>query len=71
MRDRLARFRQINIGQSHHHHDALEFSNGEIVLVTDLKPGQRATVLQLPVSPEIEKPKAPEPTTPHEVARIV
>jgi hypothetical protein len=71
VRDRLARFRQINVGQSHHHHDALEFSNGEIVLVTDLKPGQRATVLQLPVSPVIEKPQAPEPTTPYEVARIV
>jgi hypothetical protein len=32
------------------HHDALEFPNGEMVLVTSLKPGQQATVLQLPAS---------------------
>jgi hypothetical protein len=71
VRDRLARFRQIDVGQSHHHHDALEFSNGEIVLVTDLKPGQRAIVLQLPVSPAAEKPRTAEPAVPRKVARIV
>jgi len=32
------------------HHDALEFSNGAIVLLTDLVPGQRAIVLQLPAN---------------------
>jgi hypothetical protein len=32
------------------HHDALEFPNGEMVLVTSLKPDQQATVLQLPAS---------------------
>jgi hypothetical protein len=32
------------------HHDALEFPNGEIVLVTRLYEGQQATVLQLPPS---------------------
>jgi hypothetical protein len=68
--DRLARFREINLGQSHYHHDALEFANGEIVLVTELKPGQRATVLQLPVSPVVEKRRTAEPAAPHEVARI-
>ena len=30
------------------HHDALEFPDGQIVLVTHLREGQRATVLQLP-----------------------
>ena len=30
------------------HHDALEFANGEIILLTRLAEGQRATVLQLP-----------------------
>ena len=34
--DRLARFRQIDTEDSHRHHDALEFSNGTVVLVTDL-----------------------------------
>jgi hypothetical protein len=64
VRDRLARFRQIDVGQSHHHHDALEFSNGQIVLVTDLKPGQRAIVLQLPVSTVVEKTRTREPAAP-------
>ena len=49
--DRLARFRQIDLDKPLHHHDALEFSNGKIVLVTDLTPGQKATVLQLPAKP--------------------
>jgi hypothetical protein len=45
----VARFRNINRGQSCAYHDALEFPNGEIVMLTDLLEGQRATVLQLPV----------------------
>jgi len=32
-------------------HDALEFPSGQIVLLTQLCEGQRATVLQLPASP--------------------
>jgi hypothetical protein len=46
----LARFRQINVEQPNVHHDALELPNGKIVLLTNLIPGQHATVLQLPVS---------------------
>jgi hypothetical protein len=34
----------------HVHHDALEFPSGQIVKVTRLVAGQRATVLQLPAS---------------------
>lgn len=49
--DRLARFRQINTDRPSQHHDALEFSNGKIVMVTDLLPGQRASILQLPADP--------------------
>ena len=45
---RLARFRQINMDNPVIHHDALEFSDGQVVLVTRLCDGQRATVLQLP-----------------------
>jgi hypothetical protein len=33
------------------HHDALEFPDGETVLLTRLCEGQHATVLQLPASP--------------------
>jgi hypothetical protein len=48
--DRLATFRQIDLDEPMHHHDALEFSNGKIVLLTDLAPGQRARVIQLPAT---------------------
>ena len=44
----LARFRTVNLDQEHRHHDALEFANGHFVLLTQLAPGQVATVLQLP-----------------------
>jgi hypothetical protein len=36
------------------HHDALEFPDGQIVLLTALVEGQRATVLQLPAEPKTE-----------------
>src|SRR5260370_14652289 len=48
----VARFRQVNVGKLHVHHDALEFPTGESVLLTRLIEGQQATVLQLPVSPQ-------------------
>jgi len=47
---RLARFRQIDANQPSVHHDALEFPDGQVVLVTRLTPGQTATVLQLPAA---------------------
>ena len=45
---KVARFRQINLNRPAAHHDALEFPDGKIALVTDLCEGQVATVLQLP-----------------------
>ena len=47
---RLARFRQINMQNAMIHHDALEFPDGQVVLLTRLCEGQRAMVLQLPIS---------------------
>lgn len=47
---RVARFRQLNLDQPCVHHDALEFPDGKIVLVTRLREGQRASVLQMPVA---------------------
>jgi hypothetical protein len=47
---RLARFRQINMESAVSHHDALEFPDGHVVLLTRLCAGQRATVLQLPAT---------------------
>ena len=44
-------FRQINKDKPHTHHDALEFPDGQLVLLTHLVAGQEATVLQLPAEP--------------------
>ena len=49
---RTAIFRQINKDQPRMHHDALEFPDGTSVLLTDLREGQEATVLQLPAQPK-------------------
>ena len=67
---RLARFRQIDLHKRFQHHDALEFSNGAIVLVTNLTAGQRATVLQLPASPNEERPQASQPAARYETANF-
>jgi hypothetical protein len=58
---RVARFRQIDMEARHMHHDALEFANGQIVLLTRLVPGQRATVLQLPAKPQETTSEARKP----------
>ena len=44
-------FRQVNKDNPRTHHDALEFPDGQIVLLTDLFEYQEATVLQLPAQP--------------------
>ena len=56
---RLARFRQVNMDNAVTHHDALEFPDGQVVLLTRLCEGQRASVLQLPAS---ARPAAAEHT---------
>lgn len=45
----VARFRQINLDKPRTHHDALEFPNGQVVLLHNLVEGQHTSVLQLPV----------------------
>ena len=47
---KTAIFRQINQDNPVTHHDALEFPDGQIVLLTLLEEGQHATVLQLPAA---------------------
>src|SRR5215831_3476756 len=44
-------FRQINKQSPGTHHDAVEFPDGHILLLTGLPEGQLATVLQLPAQP--------------------
>ena len=49
---KTAIFRQINKDKVATHHDALEFPDGRIALLTTLYEGQQATVLQLPAEPK-------------------
>jgi len=52
IRHKTAIFRQINKDRVAAHHDALEFPDGQIVLLTCISEGQEATVLQLPAEPK-------------------
>jgi hypothetical protein len=56
--EKVARFRQINRDRLTSHRDALEFPDGQVVLLTSLREGQHATVLQLPASPTRSEEKA-------------
>jgi len=59
--EKAARFRQINLDDPIAHHDALEFANGKVILLTSLRPGQCATVLQLPAQAHVtEEPEKHE-----------
>jgi hypothetical protein len=60
---RVARFRQVNMDNPCTHHDALEFPDGQIVLVTHIRAGQRATVLQLPAQPKAADAAKPQTQT--------
>jgi len=57
---KVARFRQINLDNPCTHHDALEFPDGQIVLLTHLRAGQHATVLQLPANASVARRTAEE-----------
>jgi hypothetical protein len=48
IKHRTAIFRQINKDKPAVHHDALEFPDGRVVLLTMLREGAKAAVLQLP-----------------------
>jgi hypothetical protein len=50
LRAQVARFCQVRTDSPNAHHDALEFPNGTVVLLTRLSKGQQATVLQLPAT---------------------
>ncbi len=45
-------FRQINKEKAAAHHDAVEFPDGRVVLLTLLCAAQQATVLQMPAQPK-------------------
>ena len=64
VKHRTAIFRQVNMRKRRTHHDALEFPDGQIVLVTFMPEGMQAVVLQLPATasakarPQAAKPKS-------------
>ena len=49
---KVGRFCQVKKDEKYAHHDALELPSGDVVLLNWLKPGQKATVLQLPAAPK-------------------
>jgi hypothetical protein len=61
---KVARFTQVDMDRPAAYHDALEFPNGKIVLVTHLRKGQCASVLQLPADQPVfaasREPALPE-----------
>jgi hypothetical protein len=50
IKHKTAIFRRVNPSDRMAHHDALEFPDGRVVLLTLLTEGQKATVLQLPAA---------------------
>jgi hypothetical protein len=62
---KTAIFRQINQNNRVAHRDALEFPDGQILLLTLLQEGQHATVLQLPTGAAVGGAKATQ-----EAARV-
>jgi hypothetical protein len=54
IKHQTAIFRQVNKEKLAAHHDALEFPDGHTVLLTVLREGQAASVLQLPAQPKTE-----------------
>ena len=57
---KTAIFRQINLDKRRTHHDALEFPDGQIALLTNLQEGRLATVLQIPATAARSTAPAPQ-----------
>ena len=53
---RVGKFAKIDPHIHDRHHDAIEFPDGNYVLVTQLCEGQRVSVLQLPVTQPVRPP---------------
>lgn len=62
-KSRVARFRQVDLDNVYAHHDALEFADGQLVLVTRIVAGQTATVIQMPHMEKLDSGSATEQTS--------
>ena len=65
MKHTAAIFRQVNKDKTYAHHDALEFPDGKVMLLTHLLEGQEATVLQLPAQPVTSAEVKAQERVPH------
>jgi hypothetical protein len=61
---RVGKFGKIDPHIHDRHHDAIEFPDGNYVLVTQLCEGQRVSVLQLPVTQPVNPPAQTEASAP-------
>jgi hypothetical protein len=61
---RVGKFGKIDPHVHDRHHDAIEFPDGNYVLVTQLCEGQRVSVLQLPVTQPVSPPAQREASAP-------
>jgi hypothetical protein len=61
---RVGKFGKIDPHIHDRHHDAIEFPDGNYVLVTQLCEGQRVSVLQLPVTEPVRPPMKTEASAP-------
>jgi hypothetical protein len=68
---RLARFRQVDMEKSQVHHDALEFSNGKIVLVTELVPRPEGCRPAIACEPHRGKASLPICGSARDCARLI
>jgi len=69
---RVGKFGKIDPHVHDRHHDAIEFPDGNYVLVTQLCEGQRVSVLQLPVTQPVQPPMQTEASRPAApAARII
>jgi hypothetical protein len=65
-------FRRIDMDDPRTHHDAIEFPDGRIVLLTRLRAGQPATVIQLPARPQANEATGDEaPAAPREAVQTI
>ena len=63
---RVGKFGKIDPHIHDRHHDAIEFPDGNFVLVTQLCEGQRVSVLQLPVTAPVSQPAQTTSSAPAE-----
>ncbi|HEY7243408.1 MAG TPA: hypothetical protein VH678_05940 [Xanthobacteraceae bacterium] len=64
VKEKVARFRQVDVHNPNRHHDAFEFPSGAVVLVTRLAENQTLTVLQLPSTGRMRDEKEAAPSKP-------